>query len=256
MRTYTKFKQTAIVGGIGMFLLIFLQFPGYSQKADTKNDKEGTVRLKIIKDVNGKKTTIDTTFNLKDKKGEEAYELFMKENDVPGDHHNKAMKNIEVQINDLAKLDSLNLDSLADQEKNIRIRIGDGKHIQIEGLGNNDFFDIPEPPAPPVPPDAEQWMENEMPMAPEMEEGQGNLMDVLRSIPMNRIRNFSIKEQKHGTRIIIEVDRAPVLDFPPRQQRMMYMRHGNGRHHHGTFNSPGRERRIIIEKDNEHPGEK
>jgi len=209
MRTIHYFKEFALVTGIALILTLMLSKTSFSQDKAGNKDPKGTVRLRIEKDENGKRTVIDTSFNLSDKKERDAYEIFMKEQDTPSAAHNKAMKGIEVKIKDLGSLDSLDLDSLGNLEKRIRVFTEDGKHFNIERSGDSETFGLPEPPAPSEPP---CWMDNDMPLSSGMECGSGNLLDVLRSIPMNRVRNFRIKDNKHGTRIIIDVDRSSILE--------------------------------------------
>ena len=248
MRTTHYFKEIVLVTGIAFILTMLLSKTSFSQDKAGNKEPKGTVRLRIEKDENGQKTVIDTSFNLNDKKGKDGYEIFMKEHGTPAAVHDKAMKEVEIRIKDLGKTDSLDLDSLAGIEKNIRVFTDDGKHFSIEGLGDAESFDVPEPPAPPEPP---MWMDNDIPMPSGIQEGSGNLLDVLRSIPMNRVRNFSIKENKHDTRIIIDVDRSSILEMAPMQHRMMYMNHPGQHVHQGHSGHQKMERRIIIEKENE-----
>jgi hypothetical protein len=145
-------------------------------------------------------------------------------------------------------MDSLGLDSLAGIEKNIRVFTDDGKHFRIEELGDDETFDVPEPPLPPEPP---MWMDNDSPIPSGIQRGSGNLLDVLRSIPMSKVRNFSIKENKHGTRITIDVDRSSVLEMAPMPHTMIYMNHPGQHVHEGNSGHQNMERRIIIQKENE-----
>jgi hypothetical protein len=256
MKTIPYLKEINAIIGMAMILTILLSSTGFSQDKTVKKESSGRIKIKIIKDENGKSTVIDTTFNLNDKKGKEAYEIFLKEYDTPGPGGNRGMKKVEVHVSDPGKIDSLDLDSLGDSERNIRIFTHDGRHFRVEGLGGDELFDLPEPPEPPFPPQPPCCIDDDMSMPSCMQRSPGNLLDVLGSIPMCRVRNFTIKENKQGSRIIIDVDRRPVLEMPPMQKRMIYI-NKDGRHEHGV--NPEHRRMgktIIIEKEKENNGEK
>jgi len=241
--------RMTVIAGVAFIMTCLFTPTAFSQEKIYKGGAGGSVKIRIEKDENGKHTIIDTVFNLNDKKGKEGYEIFMKESDTPGHGNHKGMKNIEMEVSSLAKADSMDVDSLENLEKDVRVFTSDGKHFHIEGIGDDDSFDFPGPPEPPFPPSCDGM---EMPFPPGMDEGSGNLLDVLRSIPMNRVRNFSIKENKHGTRIIIDVDRAPVLEMPPRHMHHVYINNdGERMMKSGNHGKQRTERKIIIMKGEE-----
>jgi hypothetical protein len=256
MKTVHYFKEITAILGVAVILTFLLSSSGFSQEKAVKKEVKGSVKIRIDKEESGKRTVTDTTFNLNDKNGESAYEIFMKEIDAPGGGHHERMKNIEVHLSDLGKLDSLDMDSLGKLEKTIRIFSDDGNIFRIEGIGDDERFDLPIPPPPPEP-CAPPCFENEYGSFPScVDEGSGNLLDVLRSISMNRVRNFSIKEKKHSTRIIIDVDRSPVLDRPFMHDRMIYFNNSKRPGRMGIQQHPRIERKVVIEKENENKVDK
>lgn len=259
MKTYSWLKNSMLVISLATIMTFIPTFPGYTQDTLKKNPKT-TLKLKIIKDENGKKTVIDTTItSAKSLDPGEINEIIvnldenMKVLDV-------GLKELSLSLSQMNLPDSGMMDSIRKMTDRIRIMSKNFKwHNQPGRFDYNFDFDIPEPPESPNPPGEhrhhfESRVEPFDAELPSMRRGEGSLLDLLRDIPMDRIRSFNIKEKKNGTRITIDVDREPVLGFPRSSERTIIVRPGRGQAPESLPESD-RHKRIIIKSDTEDPDE-
>ena len=248
-----------------IFLVIFIMKPGISQNAGDKKSKE-EIKIKVVKDKDGKTTVLDTVITRTGAMNPAEMEEMM--------HSLRAsMRTLEKELDqmhgnlDINMADSLEMDSLhGDFDKMMEMcrEMGHGKGHGMPGCGKcpmmqefnfgENFPDVPEfemegqdfdggnfsfgTPPPPG-----------MGMRRGEQERSGSLNDLLGSIPMERIKGYSIKENKHGKRITIDVENGPTFGPPP---RTIIIRgpanHGNMRYQHGH---PDKNIRVIIKTDKE-----
>ena len=269
MKTYSWLKDSMLVIVLATIMTIALTSPVFSQDTlKVKKNPRTVLKLKIIKDENGKKTVIDTTIT--SSKSLDSGEI----NDIIAnlDDNMKGMdeglKELDLSLSHMKLPDSAMMDSIRKMTARIRIMSKNFKsphfkwHNQPGGFDYNFNFDtpeLPEPPEPPCPPDEHRHhfdfrvepFDNESPV---IRRGEGSLLDLLRDIPMDRIRSFNIKEKKDGTRITIEVGREPLLGFPLSHERTIIVRPGKGNETSPSHESD-RHKKVIIKSDTEDPDE-
>ncbi len=227
--------------------------------------KEGKIKVRIIKEENGKRTELDTLINAP--------------GGIDGADLEKLMKDMHVQIKNAES----DMKEEGDQMKNIQIYIN-GMDDSISGDPSSKCmhmyrFNMPdccqrfhsgnfphsfnynfEMPDVPEPPDAEEELENEFfggaapgPQVFAMPDKGESLSDVLGNIPMSRVKSYKIIDKKGGKRIIIDVQDAQ--DFG--RNNVIYI---NGRHPHSPHqrgNGHNKEMKVIIHSgDDEGAAEK
>jgi|GEM_PF-681910 hypothetical protein len=227
--------------------------------------KEGKIKVRIIKEENGKRTELDTLINAP--------------GGIQGADLEKLMKDMHVQI----KSAESDMKEAGDHMKNIQIYIN-GMDDSIAGdsagkcrhaytfsmpgccprFHDRDFFHAFnynfEMPDVPQPPDMEEALENEFysndALGPQVfavpDKGE-SLSDVLGNIPMSRVKSYKIIDKKGGKRIIIDVQDAQ--DFG--RNNVIYIK---SRHPHSPpprGNGHNEEMKVIIHSgDNEGAAEK
>jgi len=249
MKTRSWFYDSILVIGLAAVFSFVLVHPVSAQDTIKKHSKT-VITLKIVKDENGKKTVIDTTITTdKPLKSKELKAIVsdMGE-DVKGE--NGDMDDFSFSFNGDEFPDSAFMDSIHKMTKDIRcmVRKLHGHHFDMDrfpgGFDYNFNFDLPEPPAPPDPPEAGWDFGDFQHPAPypghrqDMEKGPGTLSDLLGDIPLDRVKNFSIKEQKDGTKITIELDRGPVFAAPRSESKVIIIRPD------GSVHSQGHDRKM------------
>ncbi len=267
MKTYSWLKDSMLVIGLATIMTIILTSPGYTQDTLKKNPKT-ILKLKIIKDENGEKTVIDTTItSAKSLDQGEINEIIVNlDENMKG--LDAGLKELSLSLSEMNLPDSGMMDSIRKMTDRIRIMSKNFKsphfkmHAQPGGFDYNFDFDMPEPPESPERPNPpgehrhhfESRVEPFDIEPPAIRKGEGSLLDLLRDIPMDRIRNFNIKEKKNGTRITIDVDREPVLGFPRSTERTIIIRPGKG-HAPGSLHESDRHKKVIIKSETEDPDE-
>lgn len=247
-----------IITGLIAFMLIFIIKPGKSQDTDSSNlDKKATVKLKIVNTKNGKTVVLDTTIY----------------SDIPFDREElgdlmddlreemKSMKNefedIDLDMDvDISSMDEM--DSLGDGDHKVIVIGKDGKKGKIrigrhpdgvyqykydydcdsprafrwyggDGLGEFDF-------GIPLPPDVPAIMRYGG-------KNQGTLNDLLGDIPMDRVKNYQIKEKKNGKRIIIDLENGPLVET---RDNMVIVR-SDRKPVHLRYRHPAKRVKVIVE---------
>lgn len=211
-------------GFILIALVSFVSSPRvFAQDTLIMKKKGGNkMTVKIKKDENGKVTELDTVIDANNKLAVAGLEEYMKKLDlgtVDIDDNmtdlDENMKELDLRMSKLTGLDSSLRDSIRDITKKMFIRGKHGHRSMMRHMSpdNSDFnfeFTMPEMPEiseipgfenVPVPPAP--------PLTPGMRSFRGHgrtLSDVLGDIPMDNVKSYSVKERKHGKRIIIDVD--------------------------------------------------
>jgi len=205
-----------MVIGFIIMLAIFITKTNYAQNTEIKDKgKKKTVILKIMADNNGKTTIIDTTFTMPE--GSD-----LKEIQEMTDKLGKEMKGIEdemkeMQFNILVDMsDSTQMDSLGNVvEKVVVLNKGHRNHFKMHCGEPNAFdyeFEVPSHR------DiirkfndfdrqglARNWGDHDERVY-RFDNNGGSLTDILGNIPMERVRNYSIKDTKYGKKIVIEIE--------------------------------------------------
>ncbi|HNW72828.1 MAG TPA: hypothetical protein PKN44_04320 [Bacteroidales bacterium] len=233
MKIFSISPSRFFVTAVATILVIFITKPGRTQ--DTGSDsskKESTIHLKIVKDDDGKTTTIDTTITYNSPLDrEEIRELVHK---LKGDM--KAMKmnmkkegyNIDLELENLENLDSLendmdNIIVLKNKGKGGNVRI----HRFPQGFNYDYDFECPELPELPEWESPEGFRFDCPVPCPDhrilnFSRGErGSLNELLGDIPMDRVKSYSIKDRKNGKRIVIDLEDGP---FPVVRDRMVIVR--------------------------------
>jgi hypothetical protein len=214
--------QITLALGVAVILAIFITRPAFSQETGNKESHKKVV-MKIVTTDNGKTTMIDTTMEMPD---------------------------------------SAMMDSIRDVMEKV-IMVGKGKHgrMKIRCMPQGFNYDFEMPCIPECPMGLEGFEELELEgMVPggDMEEGDWDEMtprserrfmrsggggqtlnDMLGEIPMDRVVSYSIKDNKHGKRIIIDLNDAPTFE---RQDRVIVIREP-GRAQH---NRKSTERKVKV----------
>jgi hypothetical protein len=207
-----------------------------AQDTDSANKtvSKGIVVLKIKKDVNGKSTVIDTTFTIDSPAAQLSLEEYLEKHEKDLEKLSDKLRDIDIDI-DLSELkDSILEDSMEDLANVFRkeIRIPHFKWDQHPGSFKYRFeFPCPDEFNFPIPGNDETFEfpvpEGEMKMFG-YDSKESNLSDILGNIPMDRVKNYSIKERKNGKRIIIDIEDEPVIDG--HQRKIIIQKHGGSSH--------------------------
>jgi hypothetical protein len=271
MKTYSWLKDSILVTSLSAFMTIILAFPVYSQDTIKKHPKT-TVKLKIIKEGNGRKTVLDTTITSTKSLDSQELDEIISNLDENMKGLDEGLKEMDVTVNAMHFPDSAMMDSIRKMTKHIRVMVNNNfksPHFRWHsqpGLFDYNFdFDTPEPPDAPEPPEPpgppgqhrHHFEYRSEPFdfdLPEMRRGDGSLMDLLRDIPMDRIKSYNIKEKKDGTRITIEVSRGPVLGSSHSSTRTIIVHPDKGSAPGASHGSEGH-KKVIIKSDEGDPDE-
>jgi hypothetical protein len=233
MKTYSYAKDMIMVIGLAVILTIFITKPVHSQDP-LKKEPKTTINLKIVKDDNGKTTVIDTTFTTNDSfDSDELHEMMGNLGDEMAGMGDD-LKEWNFNINEMELPDSAMKDSLKKIRQKVIVLSKNFKSPHFKwnktphAYNYQYDFDVPCPPAPPMPPDCREFQGNF-----DWDGDQGaffrsnksrgeTLSDILGDIPMDRIKNYSIKERKGGKRIVIDVEDAPLISHP--EERVIVIR--------------------------------
>jgi len=251
-------NRRRIITGMIAFMFIFILKPGKSQETDSTDlDKKSTVKLKIVNTKNGKTVVLDTTIY----------------SDIPFDREELGdlmddlrddMKSLKKEFEDLdldMDIDISNMDELDSlvKEKSKVIVIGkDGKKAKIRigghperGYRYNYDYDCDSP-------RAFRWYGGDglgefdfgIPLPPDVPaimryggKNQGTLNDLLGDIPMDRVKNYQIKEKKNGKRIIIDLENGPLVET---RDNMVIVR-SDRKPVHLRYRHPAKRVKVIVE---------
>ncbi len=258
MITKAHFRDILTIIGLSIALTIFITRPGFSQDTTkTKGDKKVRIVAKIVEDKDGKRHEFDTTINLdrKLRPGEE--QEMMREFEMRFKDLGDKMKDLEVELNEIRFPDSGMMDSVQRlTERAFRLRGGPRNFHFQRNFGprafNYDYnFNMPDIAEPPQPFIGEFNEET----APGMfnEENPGmfkrrgeSLNDLLGDIPMERVKSYSIKDTKDGKRIIIELNKEPIIEH---QREVIIIRSPRPEGRHGEGPRHPMQKRIIIKNE-------
>lgn len=204
-----------VIGGVILFTIFIIKTTNAQNTGTNEKGKEKTIILKVVTDKNGEKTVIDTIFtipegsdfpegiNLKKKIIEEMEGL------------EGEMKELQLQMF-VDETDSTLMDSLQKSVgKMLLITKGPKDRIRIhcEKPGEPDF-DLD------VPCKLEQlrklkdfdyqrsesnWRDPDKRIYRFKNKGK-TLSDIIGEIPMESVRNYSVKDTKYGKKIVIEIE--------------------------------------------------
>lgn len=255
MISKTHFRDILTIFGLSIALTIFITRPGFSQDTTKmKGDKKVRIVARIVEDKNGKRHEFDTTINLdrKLKPGEE--QELMQKFEMRFKDLGEQMKDLEVELNAIKLPDSGMMDSVQQlTERAMKLRGGPGnfhfrRNFSPRAFNYNYNFDMPELPERPQPLIEEfndentpgEWNEETR----RMFKGKGeSLNDLLGDIPMDRVKSYSIKDTKDGKRIIIELNKEPIIEHQ-RDVIIIHSPRPEGRHGQGPRHQM--KKRIII----------
>jgi hypothetical protein len=235
-----------------------------SASSDPK-EKDGKMKVRIIKVENGKRTELDTVINAPGGIESADLEKLMKDMHIQMKNAESdmkeagdKMKNIQIYINGMD--DSISSDSSAKCMHKYRFNTPDCcprfHHRDFAHSFNYNF----EMPGISEPNDAEDELENEFfgsaalgSQAIAMPGKGESLSDVLGNIPMSRVKSYKIIDKKGGKRIIIDVQDGQ--DFG--QNNVIYINGGHLHAHPPKGNGHQKEMKVIIHSgDDEGAAEK
>lgn len=250
--------RLVMMTSIVLVLVIFIIKPSKAQNQKSEGGSK-TMKIKVVKEKDGKKTVFDTTFYAGNPMNQEEIAVMIK--NLKSD-----MKDLEMQMKNrnfdytMKAIDSLEMDSLAEGLEKV-IVIGDcGKNGKLGCTPNGyrydfDFdYDIPNIPECPM-----MWQDFEgeefnlhFPQPNGIlrfngENEAGSLNELLGKIPMERVKSYSIKDRKNGKRIIIDVENGPMFESGDKTIIIRKSGHPAGKkHRHGEQD---RNVKVIIKSD-------
>jgi hypothetical protein len=231
MKKPSGIRQVAMMLGMISLLTIFVIRPARSQDA-AKTDNKQTVKIKIIREVDGKTTVIDTTITGEGQLKQEEIQKIV--SDLEGDVKELDEDMKEMQMNmEMEWFGSGMEDSLQKMQRKIMI-MGDDcrKHgMYFDEMPGGFSYDFNLPGC--------------------CDEHGQTLSDLIGDIPMDRVKSYTIKDRKNGKRIIIDIEDAPLME---RENRIIIMGNPRGK----TYRSvrPDRDVKVIIKTDDREQPEK
>jgi hypothetical protein len=216
MKNISKNKSVAMVTGVIIMFAIFITKTTTAQDSrSNEKGKEKTIILKVVTDKDGEKTEIDTIFTIPEgsdfPEGIECMKKIREEMKGLEDE----MKEIQIQMF-VDEPDSTLMDSLQKSvRKMVLITKGPKDRIRIhcEKSGEPDFdLDVPYK--------LEQlrkldefghqgldryWKDPDKRIYRFKNKGE-TISDIIGEIPMDRVRNYSVKNTKYGKKIVIEIE--------------------------------------------------
>jgi hypothetical protein len=251
-----------------LILICVILFSGMASAQNKKGDiPNKTVKIKVIKEKDGKKSVLDTTITgdgtLKDKD----IDAMMAELEKDMKLLESDLKTIDMDVS-VTLSDSGNIDSLKSEIRKVIIRGNDccKGRAEIDCLPHGYKFDFEDIPGYFQGDGFEgNWGEADgnhfyfrSPgpdfgiMDPEGKNG-GTLGDLLGDIPMERVKQYSVKDTKHGKKITIEVENGPM--FGSRSQTIIIKDPSSKKSKKYRHEQPEHDVQVIIKSDKENNNE-
>ena len=215
MNLPTFMKKNQMIAGCLTLLAVFILRPAIAQEKK-ESDSKSTVKLKVITEKNGETNVFDTTLISEDNIiTQKEVEVLMKNMQDEMEEFSDQMREYQF-IFDPGSPDTLLPDSVRKEMKKAwRMLPGKGREGMRFPRGRAYQFDFPCMPDCPGSPEMAQrfrW-ESGMPGSAIQRRMQREetLSDLIGEIPLDQVKQYSIKERKGGKRIIIDVDDAPVV---------------------------------------------
>ncbi len=251
MKTLFWLKDSTLILILAAVMTFMLTVPAHSQDTIKKNSKT-VLSLKIVKDENGKKTVIDTTFTSDRPLSSKEMKALMSDLDEnlnePGDDGEDLGVFFDgIDLPDSGMMDSIRkmTDKYIVFGKDFMSRHKGHGH---QGYKNFDFdFDIPELPIPPEPPipldehsfniprcfEYNDFMDNDQFFGFHRGDrgGNGSVMDLLGDIPLDKVKNFKIQDKKNTRKITIEVERESYAPMTRTEKKVIIIRSDNNSPH-------------------------
>jgi hypothetical protein len=250
MKTKSHFTGIGILAIIVLVSMIFITNPLFSQDSAKKPHQQKQIKVVVKTDNKGQKHSLDTTFTINGHADAAGLKKVMKEYAIDLEGLEDDMGDMIVQIDDMDSPDSARLDSLCKMVKKIRITGNDGrgKARSFNYMYNFDEPGIPDIPPPPPPPstgDFDQFggYSGFESFSRSFEEQGSTLSDIIGDIPMERVTSYSIKETKHGKKIVIELSNDPMIE---RRDKVIIIREPHQRNSFGHPHNPSMKKKVII----------
>jgi hypothetical protein len=184
----------------------------YVVTAKTTDNKDGKIKLHIIKEADGEKKVIDTTIEF------------------------------------TGQVDAEQLEKMC-EKMNCKMKDLECKMKILEGFDYN--FEMPDMPSPPCCPEQFGFWNHPVPSPGiqmwDMPRGEETLSDVLGEIPMSRVKSYKITDTKGGKKIVIEVEDGPM--FGGRSDNMIYIKAPKAVRGHSTGKGHKQDYKVIIRSD-------
>jgi len=242
METKKLYRPAAILSGVAAFMLaVVAACPSFAQdkkehtvtavvksspgkdkkeqkytvitKADSK-DRDGKANIRIIKNVDGKVTEIDTVISLKD--GLDSDEIRVLVDDLKNHENDMQAHMKDMQIFMECVKDSVS-DSLG-HKKFYKFKLNGNSccpNMHIKGLPEDFSYNFEIPEVPDFPEYFDQELFNHWTPGPRVlsmpKQGE-TLADVLGNIPMSRVKSYKVTDKKGGKRIVIELEDGPYFE--------------------------------------------
>ncbi|MEI7983770.1 MAG: hypothetical protein WCI71_19130 [Bacteroidota bacterium] len=247
-----------MVSGLIAILTIFIILPAFSQETSNKESKS-TIKLKFVNEKNGKTTVFDTTIMSNSPLDQKDINAIMEE--MEADRNELAGDVKELRINMGVDIpDSLISDSVQKIMDKVIMR---GHGAKCRGMKMNrgtcvtpDQFDFP------CMPDCQRLIDDMggndlyegMPMpnrqCKRFLNRQESLSDLIGDIPLDKVKNYSIKDRKGGKRITIDIDNPSPFD---NQERIIYLERPECGSGAGHMQKHAKNVRVIIKTDKDSP---
>ncbi len=223
MKTYPINLKMMFMLAAAAMLGIFITRPAYAQENGGRGSKK--ITLKIVSNDNGKTTVIDTTMTYPDSVMTDSIRKEVDKVMEMGRGHGHA----RIRMHKMPEGFDYNFEMPCPADCPMSMK--DMEDFDFEGMMPGE--------------DMEQEMEQLAPMMrhhmTRSDGGRQSLSDILGDIPMDRVESYSIRDHKHGKRIVIDLKEAPMFEH---QQRVIYI-HGDGRNNHAG-NHPHHKVRVYV----------
>ncbi len=224
-----RFKISLALGA-ALVVAIFITRPAFSQES-AKKDGQKKIVMKIVTNDNGTTTITDTTMEMSD---DAITDSVQREVDKVILMHDRG-KRVKVKVHSMPQGYSYDFDlpPLPD----CPMALEDLEDIELEGNPPRWAMES-----------CDREQSGPGPGCRVIRRGEGgqSLNDMLGNIPMDRVVGYTIKDRKHGKRIVIDLNDAPMFE---RQERVIVIREP-GRMH---LNRNGQERqmRVVVDTDDD-----
>jgi hypothetical protein len=261
MKTKTYLTKGNVIVFLSLLGMILFSVCVSAQDSEKKAESKKQIKVIIKKDKGGTSSVLDTTITINREKDAANLKKIMKEYQIDMKGLSDDMEEMIVNINDMDLPDSGKIDSLSKVVKRIRIIGKDGmkgkccEHSMMYGFDDSDWNGLPCPPPPPPPDGMEEFGDFQgVPNYPGFGERRGGtISDVIGDIPMDMVRSYSVKETKHGKRIVIELNNPPLMRT---MDKVVIIRQPGHREHSDHYRMPKVEKKVIIIPDGSEEKEK
>ncbi len=230
MKIKSNMFKIGLALGAAVVVAIFITRPAFSQEP-AKKDGQKKITMKIVSNDNGTTTIIDTTMEMPD---EAMIDSVKREIDKVVLMHDRG-KRVKVKVHGMPQ--GYSYDFELPRLPDCPMALEDLEDFELEGMPSCREMES-----------CDRELMGQGPGCRVMRSGEGgqSLNDLLGNIPMDRVVGYTIKDRKHGKRIVIDLNDAPMFE---RQERVIVLR-DPGKMHRKRDNQE-RQMRVIVDTDDD-----